>query len=74
MAIRNTGIMRKRLAAFFKKACAFSILPRDSPCTRLYRFLDFPSVQVFFNNKGGFFAVFPDPPQIPKYPGTTRSL
>jgi hypothetical protein len=66
--------MRKRLAAFFKKACDFLILPRDSPRTRPYRFVDFPSVQVFFNNKGGFYAAFPAPPQIPKFPCTTRSL
>jgi hypothetical protein len=66
--------MRKSLAAFFKKACDFSILPRDSPRTGLYRFLDFPSVQVFFDNKGGFYAEIPAPPQIPKFPCTTRSL
>ncbi len=46
--------MRKRLAALFKKACDFSILPRDSPRTRLYRFVDFPSARVFFGYRGGF--------------------
>jgi hypothetical protein len=65
--------MRKRLAAFLKKACNFSILTRDSPRTRLYRFVDFPSMRVFFKNKGGFYAAFPAPPQIPKFPCTTRS-
>jgi hypothetical protein len=66
--------MRKRLAAFFKKPCDFLILPRDSLRTHLYRFVDFPSVQVFFNNKGGFYAAFLGPPQIPKFPYTTRSV
>jgi hypothetical protein len=66
--------MRKLLAAFFKKACDFSILPSDSPRTHLYHFVDFPSVQVFFNNKGGFYAAFPATPQIPKFPWTTGSL
>jgi hypothetical protein len=53
--------MRERLAAFFKKACDFSNLPGDSPACSPHRFLDFPSLQVFFDNKGGFFPALPAP-------------